>query len=78
MAKPNAPDEPLCIIEGRYLLPQSKALEMLNLVMMSRKVSYDWSIRGYKYDKSEEASREGFTIKVLSPTELAQLAMEEA
>ena len=77
MAKPNVPDEPLVIIEGRYLLPQSKALEMLNLVMSSRKVAYDWGTRSYKYDKSEESSREGFTIKVLSNTDMAQLAMEE-
>jgi hypothetical protein len=69
-----APSEPQCVVEGRYLLPQEEATQLMLLLLKARRVDYNWSSRCFRYSTDADAKK--YTIEQLQPVDLAKLEME--
>jgi hypothetical protein len=78
MAAQDAKD-PLVVLEavGTYLMPLSKATAMITLLAFAERVEYDWSTKAYKPYRSGGGNDNQVTVKVISPSQLAQIRLSD-
>lgn len=71
MATKQPAQEPMAVVEGRWLLPTDQAMALLSLIAKAQPVTRDYvSGRGYVYKLSKDTS----TDLAISPLTLAQVA----